>query len=52
MADDVVFTAKGSVRSAQTAVFSLLDLDKKVSAIYKGQHDPGLLFDSVKAMLK
>lgn len=52
MADDVVFTVEYSVRSAQTAVFTLLDLDKKVSAIYKGQHDPGVLFASVKAMLK
>ena len=52
IADDVVFTVEYSVRSAQTAVFSLLGLDKKVSPIYKGQHDPTVLFNSVKAMLK
>ena len=52
IADDVVFTVEYSVRSAQIAVFALLDLDKKVSQIYKGQHDPSVLFNSVKAMLK
>lgn len=52
IADDVVFTVEYSVRSAQTAVYSLLKLDRKVSPIYKGQHDLGVLFDSFKAMLK
>ena len=52
IADDVVFTVEYSVRSAQTAVFSLLGLDKQVSPIYKGHHDPSVLFNSVKAMLK
>jgi len=50
--DDVVFTVEYSVRSAQTAVYSLLKLDRKASPIYKGQHDLGVLFDSFKAMLK
>ena len=50
--DDVVFTVEYSVRSAQTAVFTLLDLDRKVSPIYKGHHDPAVLFASVKTMLK
>jgi oleate hydratase len=49
--DDVVFTVEYSVRSAQTAVFSLLKLDKKASPIYKGQHDSHVLFESVKALL-
>jgi len=49
--DDVVFTVEYSIRSAQTAVFSLLQLDKKASPIYKGQHDSHVLFDSVKALL-
>jgi oleate hydratase len=49
--DDVVFTVEYSVRSAQTAVFSLLKLDKKASPIYKGQHNSHVLFDSVKALL-
>lgn len=52
IADDVVFTVEYSVRSAQTAVFTLLDLDAEVSPIYKGHHDPGVLFSSVKAMLR
>jgi len=50
--DDVVFTVEYSVRSAQTAVYSLLKLDREVSPIYKGQHDLSVLFDSFKAMLK
>jgi oleate hydratase len=49
--DDTVFTVEYSIRSAQTAVFSLLKLDKKASPIYKGQHDTHVLFDSVKALL-
>jgi oleate hydratase len=49
---DVVFTVEYSVRSAQIAVFTLLDLDRAISPIYKGQHDVGILFSSVKAMLK
>jgi oleate hydratase len=40
------------VRSAQTAVYSLLKLDRKASPIYKGQHDLGVLFDSFTAMFK
>ncbi len=51
IADDTVFTVEYSIRSAQTAVFSLLQLDKKASPIYKGQHDSRVLFDSVKALL-
>jgi oleate hydratase len=49
--DDTVFTVEYSIRSAQTAVFSLLKLDKKASPIYKGQHDTHVLFDSVRALL-
>ena len=48
--DDVVFTVEYSVRSAQTAVYSLLDLDKEVSPLYKAQHDVGVLFGSLKTM--
>ncbi len=49
--EDVVFTVEYSIRSAQMAVFSLLKLDKKVSPLYKGQHDVHVLVDTVKAML-
>lgn len=48
--DDVVFTVEYSVRSAQTAVYSLLDLDKEVSPLYKAQHDVAVLFSSLKTM--
>ncbi len=41
--DDVVFTVEYSVRSAQTAVYALLDLDRKPPAVYKGQFDPRVL---------
>ncbi|MEO8662315.1 MAG: oleate hydratase, partial [Bryobacteraceae bacterium] len=47
---EVVFTVEYSVRSAQTAVFSLLDLKKDVSPIYQGEHDIGVLLDSLKTM--
>lgn len=49
--DDVVFTVEYSIRSAQTAVYALLNLDKKVSPLYKGQHDISVLFNSVKTLL-
>jgi oleate hydratase len=48
--DDVVFTVEYSVRSAQTAVFGLLGLERKVSPFYKGQHDPRILFDALKML--
>ena len=49
--DDVVFTVEYSVRSAQTAVYSLLGLDKPVSPLYKGQLDPSVLLGSAKTLL-
>ncbi|MHC1684726.1 MAG: oleate hydratase [Clostridiaceae bacterium] len=50
--DDVVFTMDYSVRSAQMAVYEFLNLDKKVTPIYKGQYDVRVLYNSVMAMLK
>lgn len=50
--DDVVFTVEYSVRAAQISVYSLLHLDKKVSPLFKGQHDVGVLFDSIKTMFE
>lgn len=38
--DDVVFTVEYSIRSAQTAVYDLLRLNRKPPAVYKGQFDP------------
>ena len=48
--DDVVFTVEYSVRTAQVAVFGLLDLKREVSPFYKGQHDPSILFDALKML--
>ncbi len=39
MPDDVVFTVEYSVRSAQTAVYKLLGLDRKAPPVFKGNHD-------------
>jgi oleate hydratase len=41
--DDVVFTIEYSVRSAQTAVYSLLRLKREPPAIYKERYDPRIL---------
>jgi oleate hydratase len=49
--DDVVFTVEYSVRAAQTAVFALLGLDKKVSKLYKAEYDPKVLFGAAKALV-
>ena len=46
--DDVVFTVEYSIRSAQTAVYSLLGLNRTPPPVYKGQHDPRV---SLKAFL-
>lgn len=50
--DDVVFTVEYSVRSAQTAVYTLLGLDKEIPPIYPGQFDVRVLFDSFIAMFR
>jgi len=49
--DDVVFTVEYSVRTAQTAVYELLELDKKPTPMYKGDHHIDVLFDAMKTML-
>ena len=49
--EEVVFTVEYSVRSAQIAVYSLLNLDKAVSPIYHGLTDIAVLLDSFKAMV-
>lgn len=41
--DDVVFTVEYSIRSAQTAVYALLGLDRAPPAVYKSQYDPRVL---------
>ncbi len=48
--DDVVFTVEYSVRSAQTAVYSLLGLDRTVPPVFKGNHDPRILLKAFEAL--
>lgn len=50
--DDVVFTVEYSVRTAQTAVYELLDMDKTSLPIYKGDHDIEVLYNALKTMLR
>ena len=49
--DDVVFTVEYSVRTAQTAVYTLLGLDKKPTPMYHGDHHLSVLFDAAKTLL-
>lgn len=48
--DDVVFTTEYSVRSARTAVATLLKLDEAPPPVFKGYLDPGVLYEAVKAL--
>ncbi|MGY6123536.1 oleate hydratase (plasmid) [Paraburkholderia strydomiana] len=48
--NDVVFTVEYSVRSAQTAVYKLLGLDRSAPAVYKGQHDLRVVYGAVSAL--
>jgi len=48
--DDVVFTVEYSIRSAQTAVYSLLGLDRKAPAVYKGKFDALVLAKAFMAL--
>jgi oleate hydratase len=41
--EDVVFTVEYSIRSAQTAVYSLLGLSLAPPPVYKGRYDPRVL---------
>jgi oleate hydratase len=41
-----------SVRSAQTAVYPLLKLEKEVSPPYKGEHAIQVVLNFIKTMLK
>jgi len=44
--DDVVFTVEYSIRSAQTAVYTLLGLNRTPPPVYKGQFNPRVLLDA------
>jgi oleate hydratase len=48
--NDVVFTVEYSVRSAQTAVYTLLGLNRSAPAVYKGQHDPRVVYGAACAL--
>jgi oleate hydratase len=48
--DDVVFTVEYSVRSAQTAVYALLDLSRKAPAVYRGMFDARVLVRAFMAL--
>jgi oleate hydratase len=48
--DDVVFTVEYSIRSAQTAVYSLLGLNRTPPPVYKGHYDPRVLLKAFKAL--
>ena len=48
--DDVVFTVEYSIRSAQTAVYSLLSLNRTPPPVYKGQYDPRVLLEDFLAI--
>ncbi|MFI6335289.1 oleate hydratase [Streptomyces sp. NPDC050535] len=48
--DDVVFTVEYSVRTARTAVATLLHLDKQPPPVYKGGHDPRVLIEALETL--
>jgi oleate hydratase len=48
--DDVVFTVEYSIRAAQTAVYDLLDIDRKPPAVYHGTHDFRILLKAFLAL--
>jgi oleate hydratase len=50
LAEDVVFTVEYSIRSAQAAVYALLDLKRAPPAVYKGAFDPRVLYRAFMAL--
>jgi oleate hydratase len=48
--DDVVFTVEYSVRSAQTAAYRLLGLERDPPPVFKGEHDPRVLYRAFRAL--
>jgi len=48
--DDVVFTVEYSIRSAMTAVYSLLGLNREPPSVYKGQFNPRVLLEAFLAL--
>lgn len=50
MPDDVIFTVEYSIRSAQTAVYGLLGLNRTAPPVYKGTHSPKVLLEAYRAL--
>jgi oleate hydratase len=48
--EDVVFTVEYSIRSAQTAVSGLLGVPNAAPPVYKGRHDPRVLYKAFMAL--
>ena len=48
--DDVVFTVEYSVRSAQTAVYSLLGLKREPPPVFQGPFDPRVLYRALESL--
>ncbi len=48
--EDVVFTVEYSIRSAQTAVYSLLGLDRTPPPVYRGQDSLRVLLQAVETL--
>ncbi|CAE6893767.1 Oleate hydratase [Paraburkholderia domus] len=48
--NDVVFTVEYSIRSAQNAVYALLGLDLAAPDVYKGQHDPRIVYKAFSTL--
>jgi oleate hydratase len=48
--EDVVFTVEYSVRSAQTAVYSLLGMNRTPPPVYKGKYDPRVLLNAFRTL--
>ena len=46
----VVLPIEYSVRSAQTAVYSLLGIDRVIPPVLKGSHDPRILLSAFEAL--
>jgi len=50
--EDTVFTVEYSVRTAAIAVYTLMGIDKEPPKIYKGSHDPKVLWKAAVTLLK
>ena len=48
--EDVVFTVEYSIRSAQTAVYGLLKLNRRPPPVYHGKFDPRVLYRAFRAL--